>query len=199
VAGVVLAAIVLAGAAPSALAGPLARRCVPGSTPLLVGKRALLVRRASQGDRAELSACRRGSHRAVALGATYGNDVSTNARARSTLTGAAIGGSVVAAGFEALVNGCLYARGCGDAPRQVLRIADTSALTLRRIPLLGTLDDVTVAADGQATFRVDEFACTSTYRTAPQPGSAIDLLGRVPTRVPGTDAVRLCGAMESGR
>ncbi len=186
--------VALAAAAPAAIGGPLARRCVARSTPLLVGRRALLVRREAQGDRVELSACRRGGRGAVALGATYGNDVSTNARARSTLTGAAIGGSVVAAGFEVVVNGCLYERGCADPPRQVLRIADTSARTLRRIPLRGTLDALTVAADGQATFRVDEFACTSSYRTAAAPGAEIRLLTRVPTRVTGATGLSLCAA-----
>ncbi len=183
VSGLVGVAIALAAAAPAATGGPVAERCVAGSVPLVVGRQALLVRRASPGGRAELYACRRGSRRIVALGATFGDRVRPNARARSTLTVAAIGGRVVAAGFEVVANGCLYERGCGDVPRQVLRIADTSAGTLRRIPLRGPLSALAVAADGSATFRVDEYACTSTYQTAPSPGSAVRLLSRVPTRV----------------
>ncbi len=188
----VVAAIALAVAASTAVGGPLARRCIAGGVPLLVGKRALLVRTAASADRDALYACRRGARRGLALGATYGNDVSTNPRARSTLTGAAIGGSVVAVGFEVALNGCLYAHGCAGAPRQVLRLADTNARTLRRIPLRGTLSAVTVSAGGIASFRVDEFACTTTYRTAASPGSHIRVVRRVPTRVPGADGVRLC-------
>ena len=165
-----------------------------GSVPVIAGKRALLVRRAGPGDRAELFACRRGSRRAVALGATYGNAVSTNARARSTLVGAATGGTVVAAGFEVLVNGCLYARGCGDAPRQVLRVADTRAVTLRRIPLHGSLDAVSVGDDGRVTFRVDEYACLSDYRTDARSGAGIELLRRVPARAAQPGGTPLCAA-----
>ncbi len=178
--------------APSATAGPLAERCVAGSVPLLVGTHALLVRRTSPGGRAELSACRRGSLRAIRLGATYGSDAGPDGGARSALTGAAIGGRVVAAGFEVDGGGCVYDRGCADAPRQVLRLADTNARTLRRIPLRGTLSAVKVTPGGLADFRVDEFACTSTYRTAARPGSAILLLSRVPTRVSGATGQRLC-------
>lgn len=190
--GMIVATIALAATATIATGGPVAERCVAGSVPLVVGRQALLVRKASAGDRAELSACRRGSRGVVRLGATYGDAVRPHAGARSTLTGAAVGGSVVAAGFEVVASGCIYERGCGDVPRQVLRIADTSARTLRRIPLRGTLTALTVAADGSATFRVDEFACTSTYRAAPSPGSDVRLLSRVPTRVPVATGLLLC-------
>lgn len=189
---VIGAALAVTVAVPAASGGPVADRCVAGSVPVVVGQQALLVRKAGAGDRAELSACRRGSRRGVRLGAAYGNAAGPHAGARSTLTAAAVGGSVVAAGFEVVAGGCLYERGCAVAPRQVLRIADTRAGTLRRIPLRGTLTALTVAADGLTTFGVDEFDCTSTYRAAPAPGSASRLLSRVPTRVPATTGPPLC-------
>lgn len=148
---------------------------------MVAGGQALLVRRAAGAGRAELAACGRASHRIVRLGSTFGEG--PNAHARSTLLTAAVGGTVVAAGFEVVAHGCIYERGCGDAPRQVLRIADTAAGTLRRVPLHGSLILVAVAPDGAATFRVDEFTCTSTYRTAAAPGSAVALVSRIATRV----------------
>jgi hypothetical protein len=126
----------------------------------------------------------------VRVGATFGEG--PNAHARSTLLAAAVGGTVVAAGFEVVAHGCIYERGCGDAPRQVLRIADAAAGTLRRVPLRGALILVAVAGDGGATFRVDEFACTSTYRTGPAPGSAIVLVSRIATRVSAGAGAPLC-------
>jgi hypothetical protein len=185
------AALAAALVAATASGGPVAQRCAPGSAAVVAGTEALLVRRAGSGDRAELLACRRGAGNAVRLGSTYGNG--PNPRARSTLVAAAVGGTVVAAGFEVVAHGCIYERGCADAPRQVLRIADTSAGTLRRIPLHGSLIVVAVASDGRSTFRVDEFACTSTYRATAVPGSTVVLVGRVATRVPGGAGLLLCG------
>ena len=190
--GVLGVAITLAGAAPSASAGPVAERCVPRSVTLVTGTRALLVLKRTSDDRAQLYACRRGSHQVIRVGATYGNATGPHAGARSTLTAAAAGGTVVAAGFEVVASGCLYERGCAEAPRQVLRIADTSARTLRRIPLHGTLTALTVAADGLTTFSVDEFACTSTYRAEARPGSDTEVLSRVPTRIAGAGGLALC-------
>ncbi len=185
-----IAAGAVASTGPAALSGPLAQRCVPGGTLVVGGRQALIVRRAVSRDRADLLACRRGSRKAVRLGATYGN--SPNPRARSTLLAAAVGGTIAAAGFEVVAHGCLYERGCADAPRQVLRIADTRAGTLRRIPLRGSLIVVAAATDGRATFRVDEFACTSTYRATAVPGSAVVLVSRIATRVPGRAGLQLC-------
>ncbi len=180
--------IALAATAPVATGGPVAERCVAGSVPVVVGRHALLVRRASSGGRAELSACNRGSRGAIRLGATYGNGLSPRAHARATLLATAIGAGVVAAGFEVVTSGCLYERGCAEVRRQVLRIADTRAGTLRRIPLHGTLSALSVDTGELTTFRVDEFTRTSTYRTAASAGSPIELLRRVATRVPGTAA-----------
>jgi len=187
-----VAACALAATGPGAAGGPIARRCLAGGTPLVAGRQALLVRGAAAGGRAELAACGRPQGRRVRVGATFGEG--PNAHARSTLLTAAVGGTVVAAGFEVVAHGCIYERGCGDAPRQALRIADTAAGTLRRLPLHGTLLVVAVGADGTATFRVDEFACTSTYRTGAVPGSAVALVSRVATRVPAGAGAPLCPA-----
>jgi len=72
------AALAIAAMAPNASAGPLARRCVAGSTPLAVGAQVLVVKRVA-GSRIELSVCRRGSRRALRLGATFRNGTDTSA------------------------------------------------------------------------------------------------------------------------
>lgn len=185
-AGIVLTSLLAAevlGGPSVATGGPLAERCAHGGAAVLAGPRALLVRRPARAGRVVLLACRRGTGRPLRLGATFDADGSTSGGARSELTLAAIGGSVVAAGFDVVAEGCLYEGGCAVAPRQVLRIADTRAHTLRRIPLGGVLEVLTVARDGTATFRVDEFACVSTYRTRARPGEAVRLLRRVAARV----------------
>jgi hypothetical protein len=174
--------IVPAATPPQAVpARAAAERCLAGGALLAAGPRALLVGGPVRGGRAGVVACRRGKGIRVTVGSIYGEGDGTVGGARSSLLAAAVGGDIAAAAFEVAANGCVYVRGCADVPRQVVRIADTRARTLRRIPLHGTLSALRVSAAGATTFVVDEFACNSTYLTGAAPGGAVRLVRRVAT------------------
>lgn len=165
--------------------------CVAGGIPIATGSQVVVVKRTVR-DRTELWACRRGSRRPLALGATFRNGTGTSGGARSALLGLAAGGSVAAAAFVQGANGCIYDYGCADAPRRLLKIADVVRRTVRRLPLSGAPTAITVSPAGSVTFRVDEFLCLSTYRTTAAIGAPVDLVRRVAARVGGPAAGGLC-------
>ncbi len=176
----VLLALVAAGVAPAAAASA-PPRCVAGGVPLATGPQVRLVKRAA-GSRTELWACRRGSGRALRVATALRNGTGTGGGARAALTAAAVGGTVAAVGLVEGANGCIYAYGCADAPRPVLRIADVARRTVRRLPLAGGLIALAVGPDGAVTYRIDELLCLSTYRTAAGPGAPVSLLDRTEAR-----------------